>query len=90
MAGPDYRLRQMAHGRSSAPRDASKPNEVSDLRQELPDLLRGLVDDMQALCELAVVVDELSAQVLCASDPPFVEAVPWLPKQPGRNAMTIH
>jgi hypothetical protein len=45
---------------------------------------------MHALCELAVVVDEFRAEVVCASAPPFVEAVPWLPKQPGRNPATSH
>jgi hypothetical protein len=80
----------MARDRSSAPRDASKPGEVADLHDELPALLRGLVDDMQALCELAVVVDEIRAEALSASAPPFVEAAPWLPKPPGRNLPIRH
>jgi hypothetical protein len=88
--GSDYGLGEMAQDRSSAPREASKRSEISDLHEELPALLRGLVDDMQALCELAAVVDELRAQVLRASAPPFIEAVPWLPRQPGRNPTTIH
>ena len=89
-AGSDYGLCKMAQDPSSPPRDASKPGGISDLHQELPALLRGLVDDMQALCELAVVVDELRAQVLCAAEPPVIDVGPRLPKQPGRNAMTMH
>ena len=89
-AGSAYGLLEMARDRRSAPRNASNANEVSDLRQELPALLRGLVDDMQALCELAVVVDEIGAEVLCASEPAFNDAVSRLVKQPGRNLAIRH
>ena len=89
-AGSDYGRREMAQTRRSAPRNAPKPGEISDLPQDLPALLRGLVDDMQALCELAVVVDEIRAQVLCASEPAFIDAVSQLVKQPGRNLAISH
>jgi hypothetical protein len=88
--GSDYGLCKMAQDPSSPPRDASKPGGISDLRQELPALLRGLVDDMQALCELAVVVGEFRAEVLCASEPAFNDAVSRLVKQPGRNLAIRH
>jgi hypothetical protein len=52
---------------AQAPRKPPKPGEVSDPRQELQAMLRGVADDIDALGEFAVAIDQPKTQVLSAS-----------------------
>jgi hypothetical protein len=65
-------------------------HECFDPRQGLPALFRGLADDMDALYDLAMAIDRFKAQVLTTSAPSSIEDVPWLLRQPGRNAARIN
>jgi hypothetical protein len=80
----------MAQDRRSAPRKLSKPSELSDPDQELLASLRDLADDMKALCELAVAIEELTTQVQSLSEPSSIGGVAWLLRRPARDAARIH